>query len=256
MSNMKIAAQLYTLREHLETPEDVEKSLKKVKAMGYNAVQVSGLGPIDPERLKKIVNKNDLKICATHVSYDRLQNELDEIIKEHKLWDCKYVGLGAMPQEYSDSEAGFKKFAKNASEIARNLKKSGLQFIYHNHNFEFAKFGDKIGLEILYEETDSEVFDFEIDTYWVQAGGGDPVKWIKKMKDRMKVVHFKDMTVEGWKPIMAEVGEGNLNWSAIIEACDNIGVEWCAVEQDECQRSPFESLEISLNNLKDMGLKV
>ena len=252
---MIIAAQLYTLREHLQTPEEIDESLKKVKDMGYNAVQVSGLGEIKPEKLKEIVDKYDLKICATHISFDRLQNDLEAVINEHKLWDCKYVGLGAMPREYAGSKEGFQKFAQEANKIARELKKNDLQFIYHNHNFEFNKFDDKIGLQILFEETDPEVFDFEIDTYWIQAGGGDPVYWINKMEDRMKVVHFKDMTVDGWEPIMAEVGEGNLNWPKIVEACKEIGVEWCAVEQDKCQRSPFESLEISLNNLKDMGLK-
>ncbi|MFW6270451.1 MAG: sugar phosphate isomerase/epimerase family protein, partial [Bacillota bacterium] len=192
MSNIKVAAQLYTLREHLQTEEEIKKNLPKVKEMGYNEVQVSGLGPIEPERLKEIVDENDLSICATHVSFDRLQNDIEAIIEEHKLWDCKYVGLGAMPRDYVESEDGLKKFAAEASEIARELKKNDLQFIYHNHNFEFASYGDKIGLEILFEETDPEVFDFEIDTYWVQAGGGDPVYWIKKMGDRMKVVHFKD----------------------------------------------------------------
>ena len=255
MSEMTIAAQLFTLREYLQSPEDIADTLAKVKEMGYNAVQVSGVGPIEPENLKEITDKEDLKICATHVSFGRMQNNLDSVIKQHKLWDCKYVGVGSMPGEYREGKAGIVKFAKEASEIARELKKNDLQFIYHNHNFEFVKYDGKTGLQILFEESDPEVFDFEIDTYWVQAGGADPVKWIKKMDDRMKVVHFKDMVMDKERnQIMAEVGEGNLNWPAIIDACQEIGVEWCAVEQDTCQRSPFESLEISLNNLKDMGI--
>ena len=110
-------------------------------------------------------------------------------------------------------------------------------------------------MDILFEETDPDTFGFEIDTYWVQCGGADPIQWINKVEGRMQVVHFKDMVVNSEaKSIMAEVGEGNLNWKGIIEACEKTGVEWCPVEQDFCQRDPFESLAISFNNLKKMGL--
>ena len=75
------------------------------------------------------------------------------------------------------------------------------------------------------------------------------------MKGRAPLVHFKDMVVFGGKPIMAEVGEGNLNWPAIIEACKEADVQWYLVEQDTCQRDPFESMAISFRNLKAMGLE-
>ncbi len=251
---MKIAAQLYTLRDFTQTPAEIEVTLKKVKKIGYNAVQVSGMGPIEPEKLKNLVEEIGLEICATHISFDRLKNDIDNVIKEHKLWGCKYVGLGIMPEEYRDSAEGIRKFIKEITPIARKIKDNGLQFIYHNHNVEFANYGDKTGMDILFEESDQAVFDFEIDTYWIQAGGADPAEWIKKVKNRMDVVHFKDMTVDGWDPQMAEVGEGNLNWKRIIEACKENEVEWACVEQDICQRDPFESLAISLQNLKEMGL--
>ena len=67
-------------------------------------------------------------------------------------------------------------------------------------------------------------------------------------------MHLKDMTVRNGKPIMAEVGEGNLNWPRILDACKESGVEWYIVEQDECERDPFESLAVSLRNLKAMGI--
>lgn len=251
---MKIAAQLYTLRDFLKTPEDIENSLKKVKEIGYDAVQVSGMGSIDPEDLKRIVDREGLTICATHIAFDRLKDDIDRVIEEHQLWDCKYVGLGAMPEEYRKNKDGFLQFIREASIIASKLKENGLQFIYHNHNFEFTTYEDQTGMEILLENTDPGTFNFEIDTYWVQAGGGDPAQWIRNVAGRMEVVHFKDMTVSGWDSIMAEVGEGNLNWERIIQACKDIGVLWVCVEQDICQRDPFESLAISLKNLQELGV--
>lgn len=251
-----IAAQLYTLREFLKTPEDLASTFKKVKEIGYNAVQVSGIGPIDFKFVKDIADKEGLTICATHISFDRIKNDMEGVIKQHKLWDCKYVGIGSMPNEYRVDAKSIEKFAKEASECGKILQSNGLQLIYHNHNFEFKKYDGKLGMDILFEESDKNDFNFEIDTYWVQSGGADPIAWIKKVKDRMAVVHFKDMVMgEEGKQKMTEVGEGNLNWKGIIETCDKIGVKWCAVEQDVCERSPFESLQISQKNLQKFGCK-
>ena len=95
---------------------------------------------------------------------------------------------------------------------------------------------------------------FEIDTYWIQHGGGDPASWIRKLKGRLPLVHLKDMGISKGKQVMTEVGEGNLNWQEILSACKDAGLIWYIVEQDICQRDPFESLGISLRNLKGMGL--
>lgn len=112
-------------------------------------------------------------------------------------------------------------------------------------------------MDILFEMSDPDSVDFELDVYWVQAGGADPVQWIRKMDGRMKVVHFKDMIVTpDRKQRFSEVGEGNMNFRRIIQACEDIGVEWAAVEQDDCyDRNPFESLQISFANLAKLGAK-
>ena len=253
MTDSVIAAQLYTLREFTKTPADIAQTLKKVKEMGYHAVQTSALGPIDPKELKKIVDDLGLTICATHVAYERMRDDTAAVAAEHILWGCKYPAIGGLPGSYRNAE-GFHKFAKEASEVARKLKTYGLTFGYHNHSFELEKFGDKTGLRILYDESDPEVFTSEIDTYWVQHGGGDPAAWIRSLKGRAHIVHFKDMTMKGSTQLMAEVGEGNLNWPAILDACKEAGARWYIVEQDTCQRSPFESLAISLRNLRAMGV--
>jgi sugar phosphate isomerase/epimerase len=121
------------------------------------------------------------------------------------------------------------------------------------------RYGKRTGLEIIFEESDPRYLKAELDTYWIQHGGSDPADWIRRVKNRMPVVHLKDMAVitEGWnvQQMMAEIGEGNLNWPDILAACQEAKVEWYAVEQDVCQRDPFESLQISYQNLKAMGLE-
>lgn len=254
MPETQIAAQLYTLRDFLKTPDDIARTLPRVAEIGYRAVQLSALGPIETGRLKQLCDDSGLEVCATHVSFDRMRDDLDGVVEEHRTLGCSYVAIGSMPERYRNAE-GYHAFAREASEVARKLKARGLTFGYHNHSFELEKYEGVTGLETLYSESDPEVFQGEIDTYWIQHGGGDPAWWIRRMKDRCTVLHCKDMVMRGSKEqLMAEVGEGNLNWPAILAAARDAGVRWYVVEQDHCQRDPFESLAISLRNMRAMGL--
>lgn len=254
----KIAAQMYTLRDHMQTPEQMKETIKKVKDMGYNAVQISGIGNVDEIKAKAIADITKelrLKVCATHISLDQLQNEIDWVIKFHKLWDCKYVGIGSMSDEYRISKEKYIEFARMANKIGKKLKENDLVFIYHNHRFEFEKFEDKIGMDILYEYFDPKYVQFEIDTYWIQAGGAKPAEWIRKVDGRMKVVHFKDMTIKNNEQIFGEIGSGNLDWDEIIKACKETKVEWAAVERDSGDKDAFLSLKESYDYLYSKGLE-
>jgi len=253
MAGSVIAAQLYTVREFTKTPADIIQTMQKVAAIGYEAVQLSALGEMKPAELRKVCDGEGLTICATHIGYQMMRDDPQAVIDLHATYGCPYAGIGGLPGEYRNAE-GFARFAKEASGVARRLAEDGLKFVYHNHSFELEKFGDRTGLQILYEDSDPAVFLSEIDTYWVQHGGGSPAAWIRKLKGRAPCVHLKDMTNRGGQQLMAEVGEGNLDWPAILEACRDAGAEWYIVEQDTCQRDPFESLAISLRNLKAMGL--
>jgi len=252
---LKLAVQLYTLRNFMNSPESIEQALRKVKAIGYNAVQQSGPIAVSNEEFKRLADEIGLTICATHGKFDDLQNRMDDVVAKHKLWECRYVGLGSLPPEYRTGKEGYERFAELASGMGRKLREAGLTFIYHNHDWEFARFGDATGMEILYERFDPETVQFELDVHWIQAGGGDPIEWIRKVKGRMGVVHLKDMTLTPERERrFAAVGAGNMNMRGIVEACLETGVEWGAVEQDESYgRDPFEELEISFHNLVKMG---
>lgn len=254
MATSQLAAQLYTLRDFTKTPGDIVTTMQKVKQLGYDAVQCSALESIDAHELKRIVDGEGLTICATHTSYEQMRDDPQAVIDEHNLWGCKHAAIGGLPQAYRNAD-GFARFAKEASKVAKRLAEGGLTFSYHNHSFELEKFNGRTGLEILYEESDPKYFHSEIDTYWIQHGGGDSAAWIRRLKGRASLVHLKDMTMSGSTQLFAEVGEGNLNWPPILSACKEAGVEWYIIEQDRCQRDPCESLGISLRNLKAMGIQ-
>jgi len=254
MSKPVVGAQLYTLREYAKTIEGVRDTLKKVADIGYTTVQISGFGPVDPAEVAEALKATGLTAASSHVGWDRCQGDLDALIAEHQLWDCKHPAIGGLPTEYHSSE-GVKRFAAEIVPIAKRLAEEGMDFSYHNHSQELAHYDGKPWLAALYDTIDGEYLKAEIDTYWITAGGGDPAAWIRRYPGRQPVVHFKDMVVLGDRTQrFAEIGEGNLNWPEITKACEESGVEFFLVEQDTCyDRDPFESLAISYRNLKAMG---
>ncbi len=249
----RIGAQLFTLRDFCQTEQDLDTTLKKVKEIGYQTVQVSAIGPIAAEKVKESADRYGLEIICTHKGYQDFKENMDKVVADHQVMDCKIAGLGAMPKEFQGDLSGVKQFIKEFNQISAELKKEGLQFGYHNHAFEFAKLDGKYIMDYILENTDPDDFRFIVDTYWLAVAGLDPAEYIKKLGPRALVIHFKDLAVSGNGSIMAEVMEGNLNWDKIFAACEESGAKYAMVEQDICQRDPFESIKISYENLCTKG---
>ncbi|OGV56453.1 MAG: hypothetical protein A2X45_03295 [Lentisphaerae bacterium GWF2_50_93] len=248
MKKKLIAAQLYTVRDFLKTPEDIAKSFKKVKAIGFDAVQLSGLGPIGDVELKKMLDGEGLVCCATHESGKMIFEEPSKVVDKLNALGCKYTAY-PWPHTSPKTEADFKMVAAALNKAGKVLRDAGQVLTYHNHAIEFEKFGGKTGLDIIYDETDPKNLQGEIDTFWVQHGGGDPVEWCKKLANRLPLLHLKEFGIIENQIKMLEIGNGNLDWKRIVKAAKKSGTEWFIIEQDVCRIDPFESLKISLDYL-------
>ena len=254
MNKPVVAAQLYTLRDFTKNPADFAKALKRVREIGYTAVQCSGHGPIDAKELARILKGEGLACCATHIGLDRLRDHSQEVIDDHHLWSCRYAAIGGYFPKEQLKRPMFEQFAADFNAVAKKYAGSGLTIGYHNHSHEFINVGGVTPMQILFDKLSKELW-FEIDTYWVTHGGGDPCQWITKASGRIPCVHFKDMVMsQDHQQHMAEIGEGNLNWPGIIKAAKAAGTEYFIVEQDDCYgKDPFDCLATSLRNLKAMG---
>jgi len=254
MSKPVAGAQLYTVRESTRTIEDVRETLKKVADIGYSTVQVSGFGPMEPEAVAEAAKTAGVRIAATHIGWDGFLNDLDAVIAQHRLWDCRHPAIGGLPGEYLSPE-GIQRFVDELRPVAARLAEAGMDFSYHNHNHELVKQAGRTWLARLYDAAPPDVLKAEIDTYWITAGGGDPAKWVSDMAGRQPLLHVKDMQISPEREQrFAPVGEGNLNWPAILQAAEDGGVEYLLVEQDNCYgMDPFEALAVSYRNLKSWG---
>ena len=239
---MEIGAQFYTIRDFCKNTDDFAESLKKVADIGYKNVQISGTCELDPEWLKNELNKNGLKCVLTHTPSDKLLADPADVARDHDIFGCKYVGLGW----FDFNESSCDNFIKEYGPVARALKNHGRYFMYHNHDQEFKKENGKLA-----EITAPDEMGFTLDTFWVQAGGGDPAQWLERLSGRVPCIHLKDYAY-GRK--MAVIGEGNINFDRVFEKAESAGTEYMLVEQDDCNgEDPFDCLKRSFEYLKSRG---
>jgi len=252
---MVLGAQLYTVKNYIQNEKDIRFTLKKIAEMGYTTIQVSGIGKIKPEILKEICDELSLQIVLTHTDPNRVLNDTEQVIKEHDIFTCDYIGIGSMPHKYRTPE-WLSHFAMDFKEAAKMIAEAGKLLMYHNHDFEFEKYQGKRIMETLMEDFSPQEMGVTLDTYWVQAAGADVCEWLDILKDRIHCIHLKDMTISGGKQTMAPVMEGNMNFPAIIKKIKEINkTKYLLVEQDICEGSPFDCLQTSYNNLRKLGYK-
>ena len=252
---MQIGAQLYTVRDYAKDEAGVRETFRRVAEIGYRTVQVSGLAALPPEVMRSIADENGLAIVVTHSSPDRMLSDPDGVMRDHEILGCRHLGIGSMPGQYAHDLEGIRRFCADFSPVAEKFRQNGFKLHYHNHHFEFERFEGKTGLEWMAEHTPREAFGFILDTYWAQFGGADPAQFVRKFAGRIDVLHLKDMTIEKGAQIMAEVGEGNLNFKEIFKACAETGVPYAMVEQDVCKGCPFDSLAVSYRHLTEWGYR-
>ena len=252
---MEIGAQFYTLRYYCKTLDGLSESLKKVADIGYKNVQISGVCAYEPAWLAEQLKANGLQCVITHYSNDKIIKEPQQTVKEHRVFGCRYIGIGCMPgglehpEDYDNFVSAFKPSAKKIHEL-------GCLLMYHNHQFEFMKDSSgKLYIERILEDFSPEELGITMDTYWVQFGGGDPAWWLEHMSGRVPCIHLKDMACVEKNQRMAVIGEGNINFDAVFRSADKAGVKYMLVEQDDCYgEDPFECLKRSYKYLKAQGL--
>ena len=250
---MKCGVQLYTLREYCKSVEATTNTFRKIRDIGYKYVQISAVSePKDVKELKKILDDSGLIAVSTHTGYERIIKETEKVIEEHKILGCEAIFCPGLPPELHNKD-GYLKVADEFNKVIEKIIENGLILGYHNHGIEFERYDGKTGLEILLDN--SPELEAEIDTYWVQYGGGDPSYWIEKYKGRVSQVHFKDMGIIKNQQVMPPIGDGNLNWERIIKVCKKAKVKYALIEMDNPTIDPFEALKKSLENLKNFGIK-
>lgn len=252
MAKLPISVQLYTVRDH--TAKDFAGTMKKIAAIGYRNVELAGWGNLSSAKdVRKALDDAGVKASGAHVGIDAFNADMKKVIDDAKTIGYDNVIVPYIGEEYR-SAAGYRKLAAELTAFGPKVKDAGLTLLYHNHAFEFDQFDGKAGFDILWEHSDPALVKCELDVYWIANGGVDPVAYIKKLGNRVQLIHAKDMDKTD-RNKFTQVGKGTLDFPAIFAAAKEAGVKFAAVEQDNCYGlDPLESITISWNNLKTMDL--
>ena len=256
---MEIGIQFYTLRDYCKNLDDFADSFKKDADIGYKNVQISAVCDYEPEWLKEQLDKNGLKCVLTHTAAAQLTDNTVQVCRNHDVFDCKNIGLGYYDFSLVKDGVKYEDFKKTYTPVAKTIKENGKYFMYQNHAKEFLKLDNgKVILEQMAEDFAPDELGFILDTFWIQAAGGDPAAWVEKLKGRIPVIHLKDYAYnENFKEFcdnIAVIGEGILNFDRVFEKAESSGVEYMVVEQDNCHdENPFDCIKRSYDYLKSCG---
>jgi sugar phosphate isomerase/epimerase len=258
----KIGLQLYTLRNEIQE-QGLEAVLRRVSEIGYTWMEgfgyenrnILGLKPAD---LKSMLSGMGMSMPSVHsVTEVSSEGGKEAIVDQMKVTAEDAIAVGAeylvwafLTEEDRQSLDDYKRHIETWNQFGQVCKEAGIQFVYHNHDFEFKDFNGTRPYDMIMEQTDPDLVKFELDLYWISKAGFDPVEYFNKAHGRFPLWHVKDME-PGDEKFFAEVGEGTIDFKRIFDARDAAGMKYFFVEQDQSRRSPFESIEMSFNYLQE-----
>jgi sugar phosphate isomerase/epimerase len=253
-SHLPLGVQLYTVRKEAEA--DLPRVLQQIRAIGYDEVETYWNVYSHPAKeLREMILDAGLKVPSGHFDYDGLSGKFDYA----KELGVEFIVCPMLPKNMWSSLEDFQRAADQFNQWGEHARSLGMNFAFHNHNYEFRRFGQVTGFDTLVKRTDPKLVVFEMDCYWITQAGESPLAMMQKLRRRIRLLHLKDRK-PGFPPSQelnaaaehfTELGNGSIDWKQIIAAAQQDGIEHMFVEQDESERSPVESLRISYRNLRD-----
>lgn len=238
---MKLAVQLYTLRDDYKNGEEFLKILEKVKEIGFDGVEFAGFGGCEPEVIKAKLDELGLTAVGCHMGVENFSPEnIAETIRIAKALGMKYVGTGGAAHSTREEVDELVKIFSYANEIG---EKEGIKFYYHNHTEEFEiDFDGRLCMDCI-----ADGAYLELDTYWSYCGGADNYTYIKDNTDKIILLHIKD----GINRKPTALGEGDNDLLSVFKAAKEVGMEWLILENDEPVPTGVEDITRSMKYFKE-----
>lgn len=228
----QIALQLYTVRE--QAAVDMLGTLDQVAAIGYRNVEFAGYHGVPTAALRERLDTLGLRAFSAHVGLPDLLEKTEQTIADLVTLGCAHAVVPWSAEEFRASAADVHRLASKLNEAGALVREAGMRFGYHNHAFEFAALDGSTMWDMLAENTDPALVDFQLDVFWAYDAGFNPVEVINRYAGRLPSIHIKDRAASGDD---APAGDGILPWSEILAAADHAGTTFYLVEQDNPARA-------------------
>jgi sugar phosphate isomerase/epimerase len=239
----RIGVQLYSVRHLLE--EDFEGTLEAVAKIGFHEVEFHNYFGRQPQQVRDLLDRLGLDAPAAHFPWDSFREDPESVVATAKAVGHRYVLLAWLPPEDRATIDQYKELAAFCNKVGDASKSAGLQFAYHNHDFEFLPVEGQVPFDVLLAETDPDLVEFEIDLFWIIKGGHDPFDYFEKHPGRFTLCHVKDMAAG---EEMVDVGAGELDFASIFARSEQAGLKHYFIEHDE-PTDPLASIKASFNYL-------
>lgn len=263
-----VGLQLYTVRDAMSA--DTLGSLKKISGLGYKNMELAGYADgkfygFAPKEFKKIINDLGMEVISSHTNVEAAGINMDNaklMADAHAELGVKYCIQPWIEAPDRNIES-YKKMIAAWNKAGKIMKANGIQFGYHNHNFEFTNINGVVPyFDIFMPEMDVDLITMELDLFWAKKAGQDPIEMFKKYPGRFQLLHFKDMKTneapffDVVKDDICSVGEGVIDFKKILAAKQVAGMKYTFVEDDnQGNGKPFEALETSIKNLTTTIMK-
>jgi sugar phosphate isomerase/epimerase len=252
MKISQVGAQLYTVRDHLKGSSAFARTIERLKAIGYSAVELIDSDTVSDEEIAKICDEALMTVAAAHAPGKLIVENPAAVVEKLKTVGSK-IAVYAFPAGVDfSSRSEVERLAHQLQGSAEVLKEAGLTLAYHNHAMEFFRLEGELVYDVIRRIASG--LSIELDAYWLQYAGMSPERWIKELGAKLISLHLKDFGVaskHGQPPFMTEVGHGNLDFPLLVKGAERGGCRWFIVEQDITPGDPFESLERSFRYVSD-----
>ncbi|WP_164137293.1 sugar phosphate isomerase/epimerase family protein [Stenotrophomonas maltophilia] len=244
-----IAVQMYSLRN----AGSLDQQLKIVHDAGVHAVETVGTQGVSASELKQLLDRYSIRAISSHVALAELRRDLDGVVAFNRS-----IGNTTLVVPYLDAKdrptdaAGWTALGQELGRLSRQVRAKGMRLAYHNHDFELVDFNGRTGLELLFAAAGPDL-QTELDLAWVARSGHDPAVMLGKFRGRLFAVHAKDNAPKGQAQDeggFAAVGQGVLDWNAILPAAAAAGVHWYILEHDE-PRDPAKVIQTGADYLRE-----
>ncbi|HUJ32342.1 MAG TPA: sugar phosphate isomerase/epimerase [Candidatus Acidoferrum sp.] len=243
-----IGLQLYSVRDEMK--RDFDGSLQKVASIGYTEVEFAGYFDHSPRDVRAALDGTGLRSPASHIPYDQIEKSMPAVLDAAQVIGQEYVVCPSVEKNRLRTIEDVKNVVEVFNNAGARCKKAGLQFAYHNHDFDFEPVGGKMFYDVLLAETDPQLVKFEMDLYWVVKANQRPLDYFARYPGRFPMVHVKDMDHTPARG-QTEVGRGIIDFKEIFPHSDQAGIRHYFVEQEDLA-NPWPSMQINFEYLRDL----
>ncbi len=238
MKELQIALNTESVLDYLDSDARIATAFRAAYEAGYRSVELWHVAkPENGGSWKPLLDEAGLHCCAIHELFEEVMEDPNITIQKAKSLSAPIIAIGRSRDTVWENLSEVKLFAKQMNELGRRCKDEGISLVYHNHNTEFVRSGGRLALDVFFDLTDPDFVGSELDVYWVQMSGANPVEWCNKLRHRLQVIHLKDVGIQQLpdgnfikRPVCTTLGLGNLDLQSIIPAAENAGCQWFVVE--------------------------